>query len=510
MTLVIDIGSKYIHFIQGKSSKKLKCTSVLVPKGSFVNGEIVQTEELARIIKKTIKSKSYKKKKITFLIHTNEMVIKEAELPKIKPKAIQFLLEQEMAGLIPAEEQYLIDYKVIESTSGNSNKVVIVGMPQAMIAGYVQLAKAIGVKDCKIDIHQNGISKLIDKQQIEEGQTIVFADIGNSMLHLHLFDGRNRVFSRSVQINTEQYKDTLVLMGQLKDEEAFLNLDLSLESLEEDQILFNLISPYLTSISSEIRNMLQFQLGRASQRPVSTIYIYGGMANMKGLTEYLENVLLTPVRDIQEFMMDVKVEQLNNYAAGLGEIYPDQGKVINFYENYKQIQKRSKELSTSTVVGTFILAGQIIIGGSLASYTLLAAKHNYQMANQVILPYSQPTMAEKLRLLYAMDEEVESLKFSIAYLEEVANQVKSIQKLDKVFWAQLSNQMPEGVAIRKIEYQSGNMYIECEAHLEQEILDFVYHLRKLEQIQDVSYTGYQVETDIYEFRINLVLKGGTF
>ena len=510
MTLVIDIGSKYIHFIQRKNKKKLKCTSVTVPKGSIANGQIIYIEELAQIIKNTIKVQKYKKKKLTFLIHTSEVVIKTTELPKVKPKEMPVLLEQEMIGLIPDEGQYLIDYRVIESGSETTDKVMIMAMPQELAASYMQLAKRVGAKECKIDVHQNSVSKLIENQPIEEGQITVLAEIGNSMLHLHLFDGKSHIFSRSVLINTEQYRDTLILMGQLGDEEAFLKLDLSLESLEENQVLFNLINPYLTSILNEIQNMLQFQLGRASKRPVSAIYLYGGMANMKGLAKYIESGLLTPVRNIQELLVDVEVEQLNNYVSGLGEIYPDQGKTINFYKAYKQIQKRNKKLSTTTLVGSFVLAGQMIMGGSLIAYTLLAAKHNHQMAEQVILPYSQPTMAEKLRLLHTMNEEAESLKLSIAHLEEVASQVKSIQKLDKVFWEELSLQMPEGVVINQIEYQSGNMRIECEAPLEQEILDFVYHLRKLEQVQEVSYTGYQQTTSVYQFSINLVLKGGAF
>ena len=510
MTLVIDIGSKYIHFIQEKSKKQIKCTSVLIPKGSISNGEIISVEELTRVIKREIKKQAYRKKKLTFLIHTSEMVIKEAELPKVKPKEMHFLIEQEVMGLVPVGEQYLVDYKVIENTSESTDKVMIAAMPKILIAGYIQLAKAIRAKDCKIDIYQNSISKLVEKQYIQENQNVILADIGNSMLHVHLFNGKKRIFSRSALINTEQYKDTLVLMGQLRDEEEFLKLNFSLNSLQENQILFNLISPYLASISSEIQSMLQFQLGRASKKPVNAIYIYGGMSNMEGLTEYLENELSTPVKDIQEFMIDVKVKQLNNYVAGLGEIYPDQGKAINFYKVYKQIEKTNKKLSKITLVGGFVLAGQVIIGGSLASYTLLSAKHNDQLAEQIILPYTQPTMVEKLRLLHNMSEEAESLKQSLAQLQEGADQVKGMPKLDQVFWNQLTRQMPESVVITNLSYQSGYMNLVCEANLEQDLLDFVHQLRQLEQVEEVSYTGYAFETPIYQFSIQILWKGGLF
>ena len=507
MPLVIDIGSKYIHLTQGKNKGKLRCKSVRVPEGSIANGEILNVEALAQVIKKTIKEQCYQKGKVTFLVHTSEMAVKEAELPKVKPREMQILLEQGMLGLLSAEERYLMDYKIVETASEQSHKTMIVAMPQALIAGYMQLAKAIGIKKCKIDIHQNSITKLMKNQKLEEGKIIVLANIGNSMLHLHLFDGKSRLFSRSVPINTEQYKDTLILMGQLRDEEAFLKLDLAPDRLEENPILFNLLSPYLSSILSEIQTMLQFQLSRASQNPVSTIYLYGGMANMAGMAEYLENGLSTEVKSIQDLMGDLEVNDLNNYFAGLGEIYLDQGKEINFYEAYKQLEKSNKNLSSTTHIGIFTLAGQVIIGGSIVGYYLLSGRHNYQVSESLLRPYSQPDMIQKLKSLYDISEQIERFKSSSIRLKEIGTQVESLPKLDKTFWNSIMKQMPAHMVVRQVTYQAGNINLECETILEQEILDFVYHLRKLSHVQEVLYTGYQIQDNSYYFTVNLVLKG---
>ncbi len=510
MALVIDIGSKYIHFIERKNKGKLRCQSVLVPEGSIVSGEIIDLEEITQLIKRTIKRQRYQKKQVTFLIHTSGMVIKEAELPKVKPKEMQLLMEQEMLGLLPADESYLLDYKIVESTNQQLGKTMIIAMPKTLVASYMQLSKAIGIKKCKIDIHQNSIIKLISKQKIEEDKPIVLADIGNSMLHLHLFNGRSHVFSRSVSINTEQYKETLILMGQLRDETAFLNLDLSPNSLEQNPVLFNLLNPYLTSILSEIQNMLQFQLSRASQNPVSEVYLYGGMANMKGMSDYLESGLLTEVRDVQHLIKDFKVNELNSYLAGLGEIYPDQVKGINFYAAYKQLEKRNKKLSSTTLTSGFILAGQVIVGASVLAYYLLAGRQHYQVAEALMEPYRQPDIIVKLQSLYETSQQIEQLKTSSEHLNEVGKQVQELPKLDKVFWNEITKQIPEYMTIRKITYQGGNINLECRTLLEQEILDFVYHLRKLSSIQEVHYTGYSIEENNYYFTINLVLKGGTF
>lgn len=509
MTLVIDIGSKYIHFIQEKNKMNIKCSSILVPQGSISNGEIVSIDGLTQAVKQELKKKGYRKKHVTFLIHSSEIVVKEAELPKVKPKEMLFLLEQELMGLISGEDHYLVDYKVIEAISESTHKVMIIAMPKTLVASYRKLAQAIGARKWNIDLYQNSISKLIENQKIKEEQPMILADIGNSMLHLHLFDGYERVFSRSIFINTEQYKDTLILMGQLKDDEAFLNLDLSVNSLQENQILFNLMSPYLASISSEIQNMLQFQLGRNSKNPVYKVYIYGGMSHMKGLAQYLESELLIPVKDIHDLGIGFETKALNQYVAGLGEIYPDVEKGIDFYKVYKQVEKNDKKLSKTTLVGGFVLAGQVIIGGSLGAYILLSASQNNQLAEQIIFPYTQPTMAEKLKVLDTMSKEAEHLKQQIAQLEQSASEIESMPKLDQNFWKQLAQKMPTSLVFNNLSYQSGSISISCEVYSEQEILDFVHALRQLESVQEVSYTGYTLEAPIYQFNVQIVLKGGT-
>lgn len=507
MALVIDIGSKYIHFIQAKGKKKIKCSMVSVPQESVSNGEIMSIEAIKQVLKKEIRKSRYGKKKVTFLVHTSEMVVKEAELPIVKPKEMPFLLEQEVMGFIPNMQSYLVDYKVLEMTSENTQKIMIAAIPRTLIEGYIKLAKAIGTKKCKIDLYQNSISKLIENQFLQEDEPMILADIGNSMLHLHLFEGQKRIFSRSIFINTEQYKDTLILMDQLKDEEAFMDLDLSVQSLQENQILFNLMNPYLASISGEMQNMLQFQLGRNSKKPVQKVYIYGGMSQMKGLASYLQSDLLIPVKDITELGICVQVDEMDRYVASLGEIYPDEEKEMNFFDAYKQLEKGNKKLSKMTLIGGSLLASQVIIGGGLGGYIISVANQNNQLANEVILPYSQPTMAEKLKLLNRMSEEEESLKQQLNQLKQGVDEVRSLPKIDQVFWNQLRAQMTQSLVFSNISYESGQMSITCEAYLEQDILDFVNQLRKLEEVEEVSYTGYTFEEPMYQFNIQIVWKG---
>ncbi|MBU3810636.1 MAG: hypothetical protein H9893_03130, partial [Candidatus Niameybacter stercoravium] len=176
---------------------------------------------------------------------------------------------------------------------------------------------------------------------------------------------------------------------------------------------------------------------------------------------------------------------------------------------YKQLEKNNKKLSKTTIIGGVVLASQLIVGGSLAGYMLLSAHQNDQAAEQIILPYSQATMAEKLRLLDSMSEEEEILKQQLGQLKQSTEEIRSLPKLDQVFWNQLRAQMTESLVFSNISYESGNMNITCEAYLEQDVLDFVHQLRQLDEVQEVSYTGYTFEDPMYQFNVQIVWKGGT-
>ena len=55
MPLIIDVGSKYIHFIQENNKEGLKYHSVLVPEGAITDGEIIHIDVITELIKEAIK-----------------------------------------------------------------------------------------------------------------------------------------------------------------------------------------------------------------------------------------------------------------------------------------------------------------------------------------------------------------------------------------------------------------------------------------------------------------------
>ena len=81
-------------------------------------------------------------------------------------------------------------------------------------------------------------------------------------------------------------------------------------------------------------------------------------------------------------------------------------------------------------------------------------------------------------------------------------------KLDHLFWREISKQIPTDMSVNKISYQFNYLRMECETPSEQEILDFIYALRKAECVEEVAYTGYAISDGRYYFTIDLTLKGG--
>lgn len=327
MLLTLDIGSKYIHLIEGKNTKQgikiNRSTKLLMPEGVIVDGQIIDTSYVTLLLRKTLKEQGYKGKKVIITMNTNSLIIREVVIPKVKKKQIRSVLQQEMSELIHLEDGYILDYYNVEATEENRLKVNVVAMPRSIVEGYIKVLKDIKCIPWKLDIHPNSAEKFISLCSKSNKKNIVFADIGNSYMDIHLFNDKKRKFSRNVAINTEQYETALVSIGRLETKDKdFHEIDLTPGSFEEDAILANTLSSYLMNITDEIQNMIQFQFNLDSMAPVEAIYLSGGMAKIKGMKEYIQDNLYIDTYTVDEvFDMELEaIKDVTSYANAIGAL----------------------------------------------------------------------------------------------------------------------------------------------------------------------------------------------
>lgn len=330
MLLGIDIGSRNIHIVEGEyHAKRFKIgrtVTTLTPEGTVVDGEIVNVNEIITKLRNTLQKNKLSSKNVVFTVNPGNMMSRKFIIPNVKKTETIPILQNEMESLMNFTEPHIVDYTDVERTEEGTFSIETVALSKETIKQYFHIAKALKLRPKALDIHQNAVYKFVLTCNEIDYKNIIVADIGNSYMNTYLFRDRTRVFARRMLINTEQYERTLVSLGKLRAfNHDFSLLDLSPKTLSEDPVLENTITLYLSNIVDQLQRVMQFHMsmgtkGQVSQ--VSNIYLSGAMANMKGITEYIQSYMDIPVEKIDDIADPrvCKMDRLPQYLNAVGAL----------------------------------------------------------------------------------------------------------------------------------------------------------------------------------------------
>ncbi|MGL4344413.1 MAG: pilus assembly protein PilM [Cellulosilyticaceae bacterium] len=500
MLLTIDIGSKYIHLVEGEyKNKKLHIKreiKALTPAECISEGQITDFSRLKIALKEILKEHGIKTQKVSLTIEAEQLIEREVIIPRVKEKEIYTVLEGQLVQMIGIEEPYIITYTDVTILDEKMQKVHFAALPQTMIADYKRLLEELKMKPVGIQMHQTAIGNFVKETlTIEKGQAIV-ADIGNRYLNLHLIQNGERTFSQTKRINTDQCERTLLSVRRIQEENKdFYDLNLSQEALEEDIILDTTMRPYLTQIVQEIIRMMQYQLTIDQTKSVQEIYLCGGMSQLKGLQCYIEEYIGLPVKTVEKHPLS---------CNAIGALWITQ----DFLRRYQQVEKERRTLSKRTV-GRLVVLGLLMLGIMSSMLMLVGLKTTALAQSQQIENFlASPDIREKLEIAAIKENRLTQMRSYTKAVHEATQAIESMLPMTKEVWMDLNSRMPNAVKINKVSYQKGELILTCEAITKDDINLLVRALRLAEWVHDVTYSGY-VKTEVaYQFQLAIAIAQG--
>ena len=166
-----------------------------------------------RICHKHYKSK-VKVKSVMCTIESTAIIYRELFLPISKPKVLNQMLKIEVQQNLPIElEQYIIQGRILEKIQEESTfkyRVLVAAVPKNIVKSYIQLLELLNLKPIAIDLHSNGISKLvknsntINDQVMIQNKTIAIIDIGYSMMNVVILENGIFRFNRLLPIGSQE------------------------------------------------------------------------------------------------------------------------------------------------------------------------------------------------------------------------------------------------------------------------------------------------------------------
>ncbi|MCM1990841.1 pilus assembly protein PilM [Oceanirhabdus seepicola] len=331
--ICIDIGNNKIKITEAAVSKNginIKKAVILdTPENSFNDGNITNLISIKDEIESGLKENKIKCKNAIFTTNSSNIITREIEIPMTKDKNIKGIIRTQMEQYLPlAYDSYVLEYiklGIIE----NKLLVRVVVFPKDMAKNYYDLCHNLGLKPVALDIHSNGVTKLVKRvQKINglnlEGSSFALVDIGDNSITFNGYKNKELKFSRIIQSG---FGDIFRYFHEERGEseenvmKLIENIDLDKNSEEENGVESSIIYDTTLQWGREIERLLNYY-SNTLRNEVDIIYIYGGGSKLNGIENILKEIVDIEVRKLNEIkfksthLKDENIEMLiNNIGA---------------------------------------------------------------------------------------------------------------------------------------------------------------------------------------------------
>lgn len=332
MLLSLDVSSEGIFMAEGSGGSGAvtvaRAGDIRLPAGTVEDGIVKNHASLVMSVNKLISAKNMKPAPTAVTFNSTAILSRRLELPRAKPREIAKMVKNEMTQVVSDTGEYVYDYTLCPEIGASKTTcgVWAYAMSKEIVDEYYAFFRSIRLKPAALDIHPNSVEKLftgaaVNGRQVGSG-TVLFAGVETDGLEIHLFADGQRVFSRLSPVTSSELRTLLGNAGLSSETgNVFDTVDLTSDAVRGDNIINEAVHSYIGRISDELQKMIQFQLRRDSNHPVSCAYIYGTMACVNGLAQGLGAALGTEVQTI-ESVSKVKAQNIKiaRYINAVGAL----------------------------------------------------------------------------------------------------------------------------------------------------------------------------------------------
>ena len=351
----VDIGSYAIKIAQiknmGDNSFKIIDTVLQkLPRETVIDGIIKDESLVAAEIKSLFGMLKKNANYIITAVPSNELLIRNVEMPKMDEKEIRESLKWEADEQLPYPvENAAIDFLKVDEDE-EVVEYLISAVKKNIVNNYLSPFERNNYKVDVVNIQPMALVSLLDYQQELEGN-IAIIDIGTTTTQVTIANKKNIILSRTVDTGGNHFTKTLMEIehDEYRDaEEKKIEQGLeaektnsSAESVEQFQLDSAIgeekrLNTLADSLASEItRSFNYFNIKRRGEE-ISKVFITGGGARLKGLKKFISEELGREIyiidifknrsykNDNEEFCYDCNNEFAVAVGLGISEVMADE------------------------------------------------------------------------------------------------------------------------------------------------------------------------------------------
>jgi type IV pilus assembly protein PilM len=303
----LDISDLSLKIVKLKKKKEFFSLASFgeaeIKPGIIEGGEIKNVEALSKIIKDSVskvKGEKIKTKYVVCSLPEEKAFLQIIQMPMMKEEELEKAVYFEAENYIPLpiEEVYL-DYQIVKPYINHLDHfdVLISAMPKKVVEPYVLALKKAGLIPQVLEIESQAIARALVKNFVSP-TPLLLIDLGATRTSFIIFSGYSLRFTSSISVSSQKFTDLIAknLKIDLNEAEKIkIKSGLNKENLE-------ILSPILKNLIKEIKICLFYYHTHIhhehlplDSKEIEKIYLCGGGANLKGLTNFLSQELKTPV-----------------------------------------------------------------------------------------------------------------------------------------------------------------------------------------------------------------------
>lgn len=195
----LDVDGDFIAAAQVRDGRVVAAASQELPDGAIANGEVVDQERLAELLKDFFK-RTDMPKNVNLGVANQQIVVRQIQLPVIEDRkeldaAVRFQAAETIA--MPLEEAVL-DYQLLPIAGEDGQprlNVIIVAAKTSMVTELVEAARAAGLKPMGVDLHAFALVRTLAGGAAADGPARVYCHLGG-VANLAIATGSTCSFTR--------------------------------------------------------------------------------------------------------------------------------------------------------------------------------------------------------------------------------------------------------------------------------------------------------------------------
>lgn len=313
--------------------------------GIIKEGEIKKEEDLAKIIKSAcakVKGEKLRTKYVVASLPEEKAFLQVIQMPKMKEEELKSAVIYEAENYIPLpiEEVYL-DSQIVPPVYNHLDHfdVLITALPKKTVDPYLSSLKKAGLKPIAFEIESQAIARALIKNEVTISPLLLI-DLGATRTGFIIFSGYSLRFTSSIPVSSRSFTEIISkALGMNLAEAERLKIEYGLQSKgKKGKEVFEALIPALTDLLDQIKRYLHYYQTHASHehlppngKGVAKIFLCGGGAKLKGLTNFLSaqlkipveignpwiNILAAPIQPKEQRLIYKKEESLR-YTTALG------------------------------------------------------------------------------------------------------------------------------------------------------------------------------------------------